>query len=422
MPAIFISQKVQRTKYQTMDYLPRHNSTTQPSRPFHPRPILPAAQHTSPIQSNTKPNILYLSWPTPPPTHHRIQKRQKPNKKHQATAVFAARDVQEYAADGIGVMELLLQEWHRSLARDIKYFRSFSVYGQVKLQEARNATHFLSQGGPNNTVTCTAWELLTQLFSTIPAPAGPALLSVLAHLVHPLFSNVTHVLQHIADVAQAADEAPQKTTSMSSSSFDAGAVTYQELNTRLLNKIKRLTAHSKSLNGQRQASAKESAKRQLQFNGTISIWQKSLKSFYLVAWRKHIVLQKTCSKKLLKVLFPDQKGATAANPVFAQRLVFCGWRSAVCVSITKRLGPMCEGWNNKCNKLQRQVQKELFQSQKLKKELKDLKKALTASKNLVDNRKRQIELISNKFNRLSTKMLPVKATLEIFNFIHLKKI
>ena len=160
------------------------------------------------IGKNSSPlvKVDFIAWPSPPTREKRIFKRQRPSKDQQevqdtSSGVFASREVQEYAADGISVMQLLLGQWHKSLARDMKYFRSFSVYGLVKLQEARNATQFLG-GGVNNTVTCCSWELLTQLFSTIPPPAGPALMSVLAHLVHPLFSNVDHVLRHIANVAK----------------------------------------------------------------------------------------------------------------------------------------------------------------------------------------------------------------------------
>ena len=228
--------------------------------------------------------VDYVSWPSPPPTEKRLFKRQRPSKTQESSAgVFASKEVQEYGADGINVMQLLLAKWHKSLARDLHYFRSFQVYGLVKLQEARNATQFLGGNGVNNTVTCTAWELLTQLFSTIPPPAGEELMSVLAHLVHPLFSNVDHVLTHIAKVADRADDdqynKKNKNNNDLSSSFDAGAITYQEINARLLNKIKRLTTQSAAMDGGRKAAARESAKRQLIFNGTIAIWQKGLKKF-----------------------------------------------------------------------------------------------------------------------------------------------
>jgi hypothetical protein len=387
---------------------------------------IPTSKSPSRLRKTISVNLV--SWPTPPPGKKRYPKRQRPGKNLQSTAIFASNDVQEYTADGIDVMELLLQDWHKSLHQDIKYFRSFSVYGQVKLQEARNSVSFL-QGETNNTVTCTSWELLTQLFSTIPEPAGPALLSVLAHLAHPLFSNINHILRYITDVASnvaynknISDFTSSFTpvTSSTSSSFDAGAVTYQELHSRLKNKINRLTIISESLNGQRQASAKESAKRQLQFNGTISIWQKSYKKMVLIAWHKYIKHQKHCSRKLINVLFSEQKGTNTANKVFAQRLTFYGWRSAVCIESSKRLGPMHEVWEKKAIMLQQKMQKELQKSQKMKKIVKDLTKDLQKSKNFVQNKRNKLDLLSNKLNRLNKKMCPIKVILETFATTALK--
>ena len=370
------------------------------------------------IGKNSSPlvKVGFIAWPSPPTREKRIFKRQRPSKDQQevqdtSSGVFASREVQEYAADGISVMQLLLGQWHKSLARDMKYFRSFSVYGLVKLQEARNATQFLG-GGVNNTVTCCSWELLTQLFSTIPPPAGPALMSVLAHLVHPLFSNVDHVLRHIANVAKKGNANVNDdlaSSSTSSSSFDAGAITYQEVNARLLNKIHRLEIESSALDYQRKASAKESAKRQLLFNGTISIWQKGLKKFVLMAWYKTIKHTQRSIPKLMKVLFGDR-----GNPKSILRLVLTSWRSIVHIEMTKRLLPMSTVWQKKAEIMQEKLNKLLVISKREKKQLKEAARDLNVSLNHVKNKERQIDLLAGKLTRLDKKMEPVKATLKLF--------
>ena len=50
----------------------------------------------------------------------------------------------------------------------------------------------------------------------------------------------------------------------------------------------------------------------------------------------------------------------------------------------------------------------------MKKMFRELTNQLNKEKNLINNKKRQIDLLSNKLTRLDMKMLPIKATLEIF--------
>ena len=384
-------------------------------------PRLPASNTTtvSPRARKLAIQVDLIAWPSPPPGEKRLSKRQKPSQEQSSVGVFASREVQNYAADGISVMPLLMNRWHQSLGRDLKYFRSFSVYGQVKLEEARNATYSVYGDGPNNTVTITSWELLTQLFSTIPPPAGPALISVLAHLVHPLFSNVSHVLQHIEDVASAAEVKRERQTAAAAaassssmttaSSFDVGAITYQEINTQLQNKIQRLTIQSAALNHQRQAAAKEAAKRVLEFNGTISIWQKSLKKLFFECWIKSIKIDKQSGPKLQKLLRPERM-----NPIFIRRITMYAWRSVAHNEKTNRLLPMSQSWETKADVLEAKLSKRILASKKQKQELRDLLKEVNLTGTLIKNKIRQIDLLANKLTLLDENMEPVKRTLKLF--------
>ena len=411
----------------------------------------------------------YIQWPSPPPCPRRAYKRLRasPSRQHSA-GVYAADAVQEYSAEGMGVMQLLLAKWHRAIQRDGAHFRSFSVYGQVTFSEARNATAFLGDG-PNNTVTCCAWELLSQFFGVLlPEAVAPEAVDVLVHLVRPLFANVAHMRAHLEreehnarllneswqrrrrrhrrrkarsprvinnkrllthDVdgyayfedddifRQAADdnggggdggdggacqdvhggstrfgehnnntaaarEANDAAGLTATSTFDAGAVTYQERHTRLMVKIHELRAASRKLDGQRLRAKKENARRQLVFNGTISTWQKSLMSLALLSWRKWAANNKFALQRLGRVLFPGanlggrggpgpggggnggafgnitqamRDGLSTRERRFMWRLVFSMWRSTSTLAILRRTGPQLSEWEHKASVMAERV-------------------------------------------------------------------
>ena len=122
------------------------------------------AYHTPPATVD----VSMIKWPKPPVQGRRDFHTRGPGKPlaTSSAAVYSTNAVQEYTSDGIGVMQMLLQKWHKSIAANQRYYRSFTVYGQVKLQEARNATAFLGPG-PNNTTTLAAGEILCKLFSSL---------------------------------------------------------------------------------------------------------------------------------------------------------------------------------------------------------------------------------------------------------------
>ena len=124
-----------------------------------------------------------------------------------------------------------------------------------------------------------------------------------------------------------------------SSSFDAGAVTHQELHTRSMVKIESLKVESRALDGQRLLGSKEHAKRKLILNGEVAIWQKSIKQLTVTAWRKWSMTGKHSMKRLGKVLFSDRHGVGANNKRFTWRLVFSMWRSTASLASSKRMAP-----------------------------------------------------------------------------------
>jgi hypothetical protein len=374
-----------------------------------------------------------IEWPMPPvPDRRDFHTRGSGQPLATPSAgVYSTNAVQDYTSDGLSVMQLLLTKWHKSIAANQRYYRSFTVYGQVKLKEARNATAFLGPG-PNNTTTCTAWEILSELFSSFPAPAGPAALSLLSHLVWPLFSNVDVILTNLASEVHRKDRehfltsgdrghrqtkeenAPSSNERMSSS-FDAGAVTHQEMHTRFMVKIGKLKVESHAMDGQRLSGSKEHAKRRLILNGEVTIWQKSIKGFVFIAWRKWSVTNKLAVKRLAKVLFSDRHGVGANNKQFTLKLVFSMWRSIFSSGSAKRMVPEMSQVEDRSVALEQLVTKDERKVTQLKGKVrgynKDVEKILSAIK----AKERQLAMLIAQLERLRASTEPKRMTMELFS-------
>ena len=358
-------------------------------------------------------DVSMIEWPTPPPRSRRDYNTRRSDGPlaTQSAGVYSANTVQDYTADGLSVMQLLLTEWHKSLAKNKRYYRSFTVYGQVKMQEARNATSLLGTG-PNNTITCAAWELLSELFSSRDVPAGPAILTLLSHLVWPLFSNVSAVLSNLA--AKVHSQVASTSRNLSSS-FDIGAVTHQEMHTRLMAKIEKLTVESKALDCQRLLSSKEHAKRQLMFQGEVTIWQRSIRQLVFASWQKWARTNKVAIRKLIKVLFSDRQSTSANNKRFVWKLVFCTWRSETCRCLIARINPEISSSSDRSVALERLVTRDEKGLSKLQAALKSLQRDLNLSKNTIMAKQRQLDMYLRKLERLRASMEPKRVTMECFS-------
>ena len=303
-----------------------------------------------------------------------------------------------------------------------RYYRSFTVYGQVKLQEARNATAFLGPGRITPLLLrpgrFSQTVQLTHRTRTLRMhiPTQPPCLANFFKCEHNF--NQPSLEVHRKDMEHAPNHTGLSQDSSEeqrmSSSFDAGAVTHQELHTRSMVKIESLKVESRALDGQRLLQ-QGTCEAELILNGEVAIWQKSIKQLTVTAWRKWSMTGKHSMKRLGKVLFSDRHGVGANNKRFTWRLVFSMWRSTASLASSKRMAPEISRVSDLSIALERLMVKDEQEAahlhSKVRKYSKDLEKILSK----IRAKERQLAMVMSQLERLRATAEPMRQTMELFS-------